>query len=68
MVVMKSGHECDPVELQDAMADLLKWQRPDDFIVAEALPMTGTGKVDKRAIRAQLDRDGYVLPDLRDQD
>ncbi|MCH2153737.1 MAG: AMP-binding protein [Phycisphaerales bacterium] len=68
MVVMKSGHECDPVDLQDAMADLLKWQRPDDFIVAEALPMTGTGKVDKRAIRAQLDRDGYVLPDLRDQD
>ena len=67
MVVLESGHRIEVAGMEAAMQDLLKWQRPDDMIVVEALPMTGTGKVDKRAIRAQLDREEYVLPDLRDR-
>ena len=29
------------------------------------LPMTGTGKIDKKAIRAKLASRGYLLPDQR---
>ena len=43
-----------------------KWQLPDDVLVREALPLTATGKLDKKAIRAQLADEGYQLPDLRD--
>ena len=67
MDVLESGYRIEVAGMEAAMQDLLKWQRPDDMIVVEALPMTGTGKVDKRAIRAQLDREEYVLPDLRDR-
>ena len=38
---------------------------PDDVIVWQELPMTGTGKIDKKAIRSRLAADGYTLPALR---
>jgi non-ribosomal peptide synthetase component E (peptide arylation enzyme) len=31
----------------------------------DALPLTSTGKLDKKVIRAQLQERGYQLPDLR---
>ncbi len=43
-----------------------KWQLPDDVVFRDALPMTSTGKIDKKAIRAELAESGYVLPELRD--
>ena len=42
-----------------------KWQLPDDVLLVEALPLTSTGKLDKKVIRADLATKGYQLPDLR---
>jgi len=44
-----------------------KWQLPDDVLFVDGLPLNSTGKVDKKAIRAQLQADGYRLPDLREK-
>ena len=42
-----------------------RWQLPDEILFVDAVPFTSTGKLDKKAIRARLEADGYVLPDLR---
>ena len=42
-----------------------KWQLPDDVLFEKAIPLTSTGKIDKKRIRAELAERGYVLPDLR---
>ena len=42
-----------------------KWQLPDEVLFVDAVPLTSTGKLDKKAIRARLTAEGYVLPDLR---
>ncbi|MFT7688155.1 MAG: acyl-CoA synthetase (AMP-forming)/AMP-acid ligase II [Candidatus Azotimanducaceae bacterium] len=41
------------------------WQLPDDVIFVDAIPLTSTGKIDKKTIRAQLEGDSYKLPSLR---
>ncbi|RMF24297.1 MAG: fatty-acid--CoA ligase [Deltaproteobacteria bacterium] len=41
-----------------------KWQLPDDVLFVEELPLTTTGKIDKKKIRADLAEQGYRLPDL----
>jgi acyl-CoA synthetase (AMP-forming)/AMP-acid ligase II len=40
-----------------------KWQLPDDVLFVDALPLTSTGKLDKKVIRANLSEKGYRLPD-----
>ena len=42
-----------------------KYQLPDDILLWEAIPMTGTGKMDKKTVRKKLQDEGYVLPELR---
>ena len=42
-----------------------RWQLPDDVLFRDALPLTTTGKIDKKAVRAALAAEGYVLPELR---
>ena len=42
-----------------------KWQLPDDVVFVKEIPLTSTGKIDKKVIRGQLEADGYQLPDLR---
>ena len=42
-----------------------KWQLPDDVLFESSIPLTSTGKIDKKVIRADLDARGYELPDLR---
>ena len=42
-----------------------KWQLPDDVLFVESIPLTSTGKMDKKAVRADLAESGYALPDLR---
>ena len=44
-----------------------KWQLPDDVLFVDSIPLTSTGKMDKKVVRADLDARGYTLPDLRDQ-
>ncbi|RMD85190.1 MAG: fatty-acid--CoA ligase [Candidatus Dadabacteria bacterium] len=41
-----------------------KWQLPDDVLFVDSLPLTSTGKIDKKKIRADLAASGYRLPDL----
>merc|ERR1711957_191630 len=41
-----------------------KWQFPDDVLVWDAIPMTGTGKLDKKTVRSMLKDKGYVAPSL----
>ena len=42
-----------------------KWQLPDDVLFVDTIPLTSTGKMDKKTVRAHLDSRGYELPDLR---
>ena len=42
-----------------------KYELPDEVLVWNELPMTGTGKINKKQIRALLTKEGYQLPDLR---
>ncbi len=41
-----------------------KWQLPDDVLFESSIPMTSTGKIDKKVIRVGLTERGYKLPDL----
>ena len=47
------------------MCSPAKWQLPDDVLFVETIPLTSTGKMDKKTVRAHLDSRGYELPDLR---
>ena len=42
-----------------------KWQLPDDVLFVDRIPLTSTGKMDKKVVRADLEAQGYELPDLR---
>ena len=42
-----------------------KWQLPDEVLFVESIPLTSTGKMDKKTVRANLESKGYALPDLR---
>ena len=53
--------------LEHCLAAFAKWQLPDDILFEDAIPLTSTGKIDKKVIRADLKERGYLLPDLREQ-
>ena len=42
-----------------------RWQLPDEVLFVDAIPLTSTGKMDKKAVRADLRAANYKLPDLR---
>lgn len=66
LVIMNEGEELDQAAvLEHCSSVFAKWQLPDEVIVAPAIPLTSTGKIDKKTIRASLDEQGYKLPDLR---
>ncbi len=44
-----------------------KWQLPDDVLFVEGIPLTSTGKMDKKVVRAKLADDGYELPSLKEK-
>jgi len=46
-------------------ADFTKFQLPDDVVYWDAVPLTSTGKIDKKNIRKRLDAEGYKLRSLR---
>ena len=46
-------------------ARFAKWRLPDDVLFRDSLPLTATGKIDKKAVRAGLSAEGCVLPEFR---
>ncbi len=66
LVVRAPGAKVEPADVAAHCARAFaKWQLPDDVLFVDALPLTSTGKLDKKAIRARLASEGYTLPDLR---
>jgi fatty-acyl-CoA synthase len=66
LVVRAAGAKVERADVAAHCArQFAKWQLPDDVLFVDALPLTSTGKLDKKAIRARLSAEGYQLPDLR---
>ena len=66
LVVLDEGAEVSLDQILDHCAlAFAKWQLPDEVLYIQDIPLTSTGKMDKKTVRAQMDRDGYKLPDLR---
>ena len=66
LVILKDGESLDIKTVMDHCAEkFAKWQLPNDVIFTDTIPLTATGKMDKKVVRAKLDADGYLLPDLR---
>ena len=67
LVIMNEGKELDQAAvLEHCSSAFAKWQLPDEVIVTDSIPLTSTGKIDKKTIRAKLNKEGYQLPDLRE--
>ncbi|GAB5499323.1 MAG: fatty acid--CoA ligase [Pseudohongiellaceae bacterium] len=66
LVVLNEGKELDAdAVIAHCATKFAKWQLPDEVIAMDALPLGPTGKVDKKTIRANMEQDGYKLPDQR---
>jgi fatty-acyl-CoA synthase len=66
LVVLAPGAKVGPGDVAAHCArEFAKWQLPDEVLFVDALPLTSTGKLDKKTIRARLSSEGYTLPDLR---
>jgi acyl-CoA synthetase (AMP-forming)/AMP-acid ligase II len=66
LVVKKPGSEVEAnAVIAHCATQFAKWQLPDDVLFVETIPLTSTGKMDKKTVRAHLDSRGYELPDLR---
>lgn len=66
LVILEEGADI-PAEriLAHCAAGFAKWQLPDEVLFVDSIPLTSTGKMDKKTVRAGLDAEGYQLPDLR---
>ena len=51
--------------LEHCTSRFARWQLPDDVLFVDSIPLTSTGKMDKKVVRADLAEQGYTLPDLR---
>lgn len=68
LCVLSEGAEVTAEEvIAHCATAFAKWQLPDDVLFVDSIPLTSTGKMDKKVVRADLDAKGYVLPDLREQ-
>ena len=62
VAVKAPGAEPTKAEILEVLtATLAKWQLPDDVVFVDALPMTATGKISKKDLRAQFAE--YRLPE-----
>jgi fatty-acyl-CoA synthase len=61
VVVKAPGAEPTKAEILDVLASkIAKWQLPDDVVFVDALPLTATGKISKKDLRARFA--DYKLP------
>ncbi len=66
LVIRKPGAEVTVKQvISFCESKFAKWQLPDDVLFVDAIPLTATGKLDKKVVRAKLEADGYKLPDQR---
>ncbi len=66
LVILVEGSNVTKELILEHCAEIFaKWQLPDDVIFVNQIPLTSTGKIDKKTIRSQLDEENYKLPDLR---
>jgi fatty-acyl-CoA synthase len=62
VAVKAPGAEPTKAEILDVLASTLaSWQLPDDVVFVDQLPMTATGKISKKDLRAQFAE--YKLPE-----
>jgi fatty-acyl-CoA synthase len=65
LLIVEDGVEVSKESVLEHCSSIFaKWQLPDDVLYVDSIPLTSTGKIDKKVIRAKLDDDGYQLPDL----
>ena len=68
LVVLDAGASVGVKRILDHCAEAFaRWQLPDDVLFVDGVPLTSTGKMDKKVVRADLAAQGYQLPDLRDK-
>jgi fatty-acyl-CoA synthase len=61
VVVKAPGADPSKAEILDGLGGrIAKWQMPDDVVFVDALPMTATGKISKKDLRAKFA--DYKLP------
>jgi len=66
LVVLSPGAEVSrEAILKHCAKKFAKWQLPDDVLFVDSIPLTSTGKMDKKVVRADLEARGYRLPDQR---
>ena len=66
LIVLESGAQvATRTILEHCAKRFAKWQLPDDILYVASIPLTSTGKLDKKAVRADLAARGYQLPNLR---
>jgi len=66
LIIKKEGADVSKEQvIEHCTSKFAKWQLPDDVLFVDAIPLTATGKMDKKVVRAQLEADGYTLPDQR---
>ena len=66
LVVLEAGAHVTGEEIFAHCATALAaWQVPDDVLCVEAIPLTSTGKMDKKAARAEPESRGYLLSGFR---
>jgi len=68
IVVLKPGadqKDIDAKVIEHCTKLFAKFQLPDDVLVWKELPLTSTGKLDKKVMRQKLADAKYVLPSLR---
>lgn len=65
VVLVQGSNVTRDLILEHCASLFAKWQLPDDVLFVDDIPLTSTGKIDKKRIRAQLEDENYKLPDLR---
>ncbi len=66
LVILEAGKEvAEQTILQHCESAFAKWQLPDEILFVDNIPLTSTGKMDKKVVRADLESKGYQLPSLR---
>ena len=67
LVVLEPGKKVSQQAVMDHCEKVFaKWQLPDEVLYIDSIPLTSTGKMDKKVVRADLESQDYKLPDLRE--